>query len=500
MALVGRYETYEQLGKGSTGTVYRARDTVLGREVALKILNGNSRFSSRLLHLFSTEAAEVPDWLHPNIARIYEVGESPVGPFVATELLTGAGMRSHIRGRFALSLLQKIDLLAQACDGLAHAHKIGIIHTAITPGSFFIDEKQHLRILDLGIRHIGLPVPVGTEHPGALDYLAPEQIWNGSCDARSDIFSAALVCYEFLVNVHPFAAAFVPRRIIEDSPPDYLRGYDSSMPQALADLLDRSLSRSPDDRPQTAVELAASLRAIQLEVLASAPPRVVDPSRSLYGPDGTESSINRRSDVKAFIKLLLHFDETLASGKRIEARQLLESMRALGAAPCGEQFAEAIQDCEHRLGSASSSATARTVTSVKIPAPHSGDVSRSSAPPDSMDNRNPSEPPGAKRKSKQWRFSPLGIPLVGTVVVAVMLLLAAYFSSQARQENPAAAWNALSLEKPTAVSGAREIKKYVDDLQAFKNRFPNSKQAHSADAETKRWEPLSKPETQEPRF
>ena len=115
MALVGRYEVYQEIGRGSTGTVYRAHDVILSHDVALKILNADSRFSSRLLDLFFTDEPAASEWLHPNITLVYDLGEHSEGAFVATELLTGATVREHIRNRSPFSLVQKLDLLVQAC-------------------------------------------------------------------------------------------------------------------------------------------------------------------------------------------------------------------------------------------------------------------------------------------------------------------------------------------------------------------------------------------------
>jgi len=560
MALVGRYESYERLGKESTGTVYRGRDTVLGREVALKILNGNARISSRLLHLFSTTGQAAPEWLHPNIAIIYDLGESDVGSFVATELLTGADLRTHIRNRRALSLVQKLDILAQACDGLAHAHKNGIVHGAITPGSFFIDEKHQVKILNLGIRQAGDVPAAGGEDSDALDYLAPEQIGQDTYDVRSDIFSAALVFYEFLVNVHPFEAAFIPRRIVEDAP-DSLLGHDPRLPHSLEVLLNRSLSKSPEDRPQTALEMASSLRAIELEVRSNMTARVADPPRILKQHSAAVgSSPENHSDARAFIELLRQYEGTLVSGKWSEAQDLLQRMQALISTPDNVRFARAIRDCETRLDHARGS-DAPYGSAVIEPVPSRRDV-----------RKTPQFPSGWLSAITQLRFRFLsfpsfGIQLLGTVLVAVFLLSAAFLASQSRQgrrhpvlaqaqvhvlqtsllespnansrplrdmkigtwvkildrvpsrgdnfahvqfmpdrktsslgyvrvadlgewrsDDPAAAWEVLSLTKPVENARTDDIKQYLADLQSYTDRFPTAGQAHAVEVERKRWE------------
>ena len=302
MALVGRYETYEQLGVGSTGTVYRARDGILGREVALRILNEYARVSSRLVKSFSATGQVPPEWLHPNIAVIYDLGHSQVGEFVATELLAGADMRSYIRDRCSLSLLQKLDLLAQAANGLAHAHQNRIIHGAIRPASFFIDERQHVKILDIGIRYMDLPEEVVNQNPALIDYCSPEQLHNSVPDARSDVFSAGLVFFEFLVCSHPFRDSNIPNRIKNDAPDSLLR-YDPSLPHALDTLLSRALAKNPSDRIQSMQELAAGFRLIESQLLTNTPARiaVVDQTpptvAAMAQPPAT---VNKKRDWSSF--------------------------------------------------------------------------------------------------------------------------------------------------------------------------------------------------------
>ncbi|MDQ6676034.1 MAG: serine/threonine protein kinase [Acidobacteriota bacterium] len=550
--LAGRYETYEQLGKGSTGTVYRGRDTVLGREVAIRTLDGNARISSRLLGLFSSDGQPAPEWLHPNIAIVYELGKSTAGSFVVLELLAGAAMRAYIRDRRPLSLVRKLNLLAQACDGLAHAHKNGVVHGAITPGSFFIDERQQLKITGLGIRLAG-----GARNAEALNYLAPEQIMNDSCDVRSDLFSAALVFYEFLVNTHPFQGAFIPRRILEDSPGSLLE-HDPLLPPSLEKLLNRALCKSPGDRPQTALEFAASLRVIERDVLSTLTPRVADLPRLPDHPAAAlESSDENHSGARAFIELLRQYDLTLVSEKWSEARHLLQRMEALASAPGGSRFAAAIRECQNRLDHARGSEAVPTSVAIGPEAP-GGEAK-------SITGVKVTEPPPSRQLPSRFLTPPpFGVPLFGTLVVAVLLLSAAFFASQSRpgrrgsvlaqaqvnvletkllkspvagsapvaelrigtwvrildrvpsrndkfvrvqdrrtsasgyvrladlgewrSDDPNAAWEVLSLTKPPEDARTDDIKQYLVDLQSYTDRFPASRQAHAANLEKKRWE------------
>lgn len=535
MALISRYETNGQLGQGSTGTVFRARDVVLERDVALKVLNSESRFSSRLLDLFFTDEQAASEWLHPNIATIHDLGQSPAGPFIATELLTGNTLRRHIDQRTVFSLEQKLDLFIQACNGLAHAHTKGVIHAAITPGSFFVNDKGQLKILDLGIRQVGR-ASSATGKLANLMYLSPEQIWEQSCDMRSDVFSTAIVFYEFLVNAHPFPGGVVPRRDSAASSGEVTLP-EGDFPKSLEGLLKRTLNLAPEQRTQSAFELAASLRAIELEISSPLVHRFGDRPEFTDRPHtAPDKSWEGHSNVKAFLELLRQFEQNLAAKDWSAASHSLQSMKSLAAVPNDEDFIPAIVESEARLHRA------------QQPELHTP----------------PAQPRAVGPLSS---VRPISFPILGSAVVAILLMLAALIANWSRQKHsepvlaqaqvkvPTAsllaasregssvlatlrkgnwvnilepippaehgfiraaqavagkrevpsgyirmddlvnwrsddaevAWRLLALGKPAADSGLSSTEDYLADLEAYRTRFPTSNRTQAVDTEITRW-------------
>ena len=453
MALVGRYETYEQLGLGSTGTVYRARDTVLGREVALRILNRHTRVSSRLTNAFSATGQIPPEWLHPNIAVIYDLGRAPVGEFVATELLAGANLRNYIRDRSTLTLLQKLDLLAQAAKGLAHAHQSGIVHGAIRPASFFIDERQNVKILDFGIRYLDLPEEAIARNPALLEYCSPEQLSGSPCDIRSDIFSAALVFYEFLVFAHPFRDPNVTHRISNDAPDSLLR-HDPTLPLALETLLSRALAKNPAHRVQSIQELASGFRSIESQLLVGATPRVSPPEQTpaakpampksrvpQSGKPGLSSFSTKVAATAAFACCLIFAAYLVNLNKRVE------KSHAIAEADVHTESTALLQSPDLRSRTL---ATLIHGTPIEI-------LDHAPAPTDRF-------------VKAQARFS--GKVSTGYIAAADLW--------DWRSADPRIAWDLLHLSEPQRSSAPTEVKEYLAALGAYIEHFPDAPEVSEA--------------------
>jgi serine/threonine protein kinase len=257
----GKYELLSQIGSGSMGIVYRARDTALDRVVALKVMRPESQVNEEASERFRREARAYAQLNHPSIVNVYELGDEPDGVYIAMELLDGADWRTAIK-TVSLTVRQKIALIAGVCDGLDHAHRHGIVHRDVKPSNLFLHSKSQAKILDFGIARLVTSSLTRTGKVlGTPNYMAPEQITGQKCDGRSDLFSAAIVSFEFLTGSHPFKAPFIPKRIV-DGEPELLRDIHPGLPFELESVLNRALAKQPDDRFQTGEELASSLRSI----------------------------------------------------------------------------------------------------------------------------------------------------------------------------------------------------------------------------------------------
>src|SRR6266567_5252440 len=201
MEILGKYELIDQLGSGSMGIVYRARDKSLDREVALKVLRAESQLDPEIAERFRREARACAQLHHPNIVTIYDLGEAEGGvTYIAMELLNGIDWRTAVRQQLRLPMARKIELLAEVCEGLGHAHSHGVVHRDIKPGNLFLHQPNQTqpgqtqinqtKILDFGIARLATSVLTRTGRIlGTPNYMAPEQITGEKCDSRSDLFS-----------------------------------------------------------------------------------------------------------------------------------------------------------------------------------------------------------------------------------------------------------------------------------------------------------------------
>jgi serine/threonine protein kinase len=262
----GKYELLGQIGAGSMGIVYRARDMVLDRIVALKVMRPESQLNEEVAERFRREARAYAQLSHPSIVTVYDLGDVPgSGVYIAMELLDGVDWRGALK-TVHLTLGQKIALIASVCDGLGHAHGHGIVHRDVKPSNLFLHLKTQAKILDFGIARLAESSLTRTgKILGTPNYMAPEQITGDKCDRRSDLFSAAIVAFEFLTGTHPFLAPFIPKRIVAGTP-ERLRDVNPDLPVELESLLSRALLRNPDDRFSSGEALASALRGVHATI------------------------------------------------------------------------------------------------------------------------------------------------------------------------------------------------------------------------------------------
>ena len=275
---VGPYEIVAPLGAGGMGEVYRARDTKLEREVALKVLPGSLAQSPEALARFSREARAVAALSHPNILAIFDFGEEAGRSYAVMELLEGETLRERLL-EGALTVRKTLEIAAQVAQGLAAAHERGIVHRDLKPDNLFITRDGRAKILDFGLAKLGeatgshsqlMAAPTqnpGTE-PGAVlgtvGYMAPEQVKGLPADARADLFALGVTIYEMLTGQRAFAKGSsieTMSAILKEEPPE-LDGLAAKIPPALDRVLRHCLEKNPEERFQSARDLAFALRDV----------------------------------------------------------------------------------------------------------------------------------------------------------------------------------------------------------------------------------------------
>jgi eukaryotic-like serine/threonine-protein kinase len=294
-ARLGPYEIRGVLGSGGIGTVYRAWDGRLGREVALKVLAEGVDTAAASLAELEQEARLLASISHPNILGIFDVGEERGQRYVVTELLAGTNLRERTAG-MPLPWRTAVAIVLEAAKGLAAAHARGIVHLDLKPENIFVLAQGGVKILDFGLarREAGLSGddwPVGPAQRkgervvvGTLGYLAPEQIAGAPVDHRSDIFSLGGVLYEVLTGREPFKRNTLVGTLNaisnEEPPPFAVPG--RTIPDGLVRVVRRCLSKDPRDRFQTAYDLAFALSELLAQPAAAPPPRSAWPARIGY--------------------------------------------------------------------------------------------------------------------------------------------------------------------------------------------------------------------------
>jgi serine/threonine protein kinase/tetratricopeptide (TPR) repeat protein len=289
--MLAHYEILEKLGAGGMGIVYRARDTKLDREVALKLLPDNLAANPAFLQRFQREARAASALNHPNICTIYEIGENQGRHYIAMELLKGQSLSALIKGK-PLPTDQIIRLALQITDALQAAHEKEIVHRDIKPANIFVTQRGLAKILDFGLAKLAsagrtppdsLPSPdspaelppVAAEYIstpraalGTLPYMSPEQALGEDLDARTDLFSLGLVLYELATGFPAFAGNTQPllfQEILTKTPSAPIR-INPELPPKLDDLIRKCLEKDRELRYQTAADLGADLKRLKRDL------------------------------------------------------------------------------------------------------------------------------------------------------------------------------------------------------------------------------------------
>jgi hypothetical protein len=271
--VVGPYEIVAPLGAGGMGEVYRARDARLGREVAIKILPRSVATDEDRLRRFELEARAASALNHPNVVAVHDVGRHEGAPFVVSELLEGETLRERMQDG-ALHPRRAVEYAVQMAQGLAAAHDRGIVHRDLKPENVMVTRDGHVKILDFGLAKLTRMEPEEREDAatftrqtdpgkvlGTVGYMSPEQVRAQPVDLRSDLFSLGAVLYEMLSGRRAFrgdSAVETLNAILKEEPPDLTL----SLPVGLDRVVRHCLEKRPDDRFQSARDLAFALQSI----------------------------------------------------------------------------------------------------------------------------------------------------------------------------------------------------------------------------------------------
>ncbi|ADW71075.1 serine/threonine-protein kinase [Granulicella tundricola] len=343
---IGKYEVLSELGRGGMGVVYRAEDKNIGREVAIKTLTDAT---PELRQRFQSEA-RTGVLNHQNIVTVYDFGEQDGNPYIVMEFLHGESLEKVLRNN-TLTIVDKLDIVRQVCNGMGYAHSKGVVHRDIKPANVMVQPDGNAKIVDFGIArlesssgHTQTGAVIGTFH-----YISPERLKGHPSDGRADIWAAGIMLYQMLTGVLPFGGEDISalhKVVNEPFPPlgTYLQDY----PTGLDMVLDRALAKDPDERYATAEEMAGDLEALnetlkrarvgemlgqvkmllEQEKLTSARPLLIDLQR--LDPQNFEIR-----------KLLREVQDRLARQQKSE--QVRQTLNQAEEAVLGQRYVEALE-------------------------------------------------------------------------------------------------------------------------------------------------------------
>jgi serine/threonine-protein kinase len=254
------------------GIVYRAHDTLLEREVALKIIGASIEGNIELRERFFREARAAGQLSHRNIITIHDLGEHEAQPYLAMEFLKGEDLQHRLTRPDPMTLARKLEIASEICEGLAYAHRRGLIHRDIKPANIFITDEGVVKILDFGLaRMVTSELTRSNVMLGTLNYMAPEQVRGERIDHRADIFSFGVVLYEILSGRKAFQGdsfATTLYKILQDVP-EPLLNIDATLPPEVVMLVEKTIAKNREERYQDLGELSREL-ALQRQHLAMA--------------------------------------------------------------------------------------------------------------------------------------------------------------------------------------------------------------------------------------
>jgi eukaryotic-like serine/threonine-protein kinase len=279
-AVIGnRYQIIQILGEGGMGAVYKAKDLELSRVIALKVIRPELASNPEILQRFKQELILARQVTDRNVIRIFDLGESAGIKFITMEYVEGQSLYQILKEKGKLPVSETVEIMRQMLRGLQAAHREGVIHRDLKPGNIMRDAQGRVVVMDFGLARslAGDGMTRTGTMMGTMEYMSPEQAQAKELDARSDIFTSGLICYELLTGKMPYHAdsvvASLLKRMQERAIPP--SDWDASIPQPVSELVSRCLERDPAERWQSAEEILERIDEIQgkrpMSVLTSRP-------------------------------------------------------------------------------------------------------------------------------------------------------------------------------------------------------------------------------------
>src|SRR5699024_476647 len=264
MTLGGRYELTDRIAIGGMGEVWKARDTVLGRIIAIKILKEEYTGDPNFLRRFRAEAQHTALLNHPGVANVFDYGEEEGSGYLVMELVPGDPLSAILDREKVLSPDRTLSIIAQTARALSAAHAQGLVHRDIKPGNLLIDAKNRVKVTDFGIARLADQVPLTAtgQVMGTAQYLAPEQATGQQATGVSDIYSLGIIGYECLAGHRPFTGESqiaIALAQVNDDPPNL----PDSIPEPVRALIMSMLAKEAEDRPADADKLAEAAEALR---------------------------------------------------------------------------------------------------------------------------------------------------------------------------------------------------------------------------------------------
>jgi serine/threonine protein kinase len=266
----GRYEIIEELGKGGMGRVYRVEDTKIREEIALKLLKPEIAVDKKTIERFRSELKIARKIRHKNICGMYDLGEEKGAHYITMEYVPGEDLRSFMKRSKQLSILTAVALAKQVCEGLAEAHRLGVVHRDLKPQNIMIDREGNAHIMDFGIARMMHTAElteagaiIGTPH-----YMSPEQVDGEVIDQRADIYSLGVMIYEMVTGLVPFKgdSAMTVALKHKTEIPANPRDHNAQVPESLSRLILKCMEKDKNKRYQNAEDVFSSLADIEKEV------------------------------------------------------------------------------------------------------------------------------------------------------------------------------------------------------------------------------------------
>lgn len=272
--MAGRYVLEKKIGQGGMALVFRAHDEELGQTIAMKVFVQLIDDNAELLRRFKHELLLSRRLNHPNILRLYDIGQHAGFRYITMELLEGCDLKTLI-GR-SVSLTTKVDVLLQACAGFQAVHDAGVVHRDVKPQNIFITTLGELKVMDFGIAKSSIVdgQTVAGMVAGTPNYMSPEQISGFSqVTAAADLYSLGVIAFELFTGHLPFKDPEMMRVLVKHmrEPPPSPRSLDPNLPESIERLILKLLEKRPEDRYPSCRAVAEDLRSIKSQLLSSRP-------------------------------------------------------------------------------------------------------------------------------------------------------------------------------------------------------------------------------------